>query len=304
MTPIPMPLRAAAGLAAVAIDEARRLPRRVVGLPVLAVGTALQVSLKAQQRYAELVARGDQLLGQLRGADAGTPPWARFDEDEVPAARPPSAFDTAAMTDDTDYVDTNYGDTDGEYASAAEPAADTDDLLELDDIEDRDELADLAELDGFAAGDRAQAAHRASAVTSLDGPDAAGFGEPTDPAGPADIDEVEELAAEFDVDEPGEADALDGELAEAAELAELADAITVPAGPAAEEIEAAAAGLDLGDAVPLAGYDGMSIPQLRARLRRLTERQLVDLIRYEEANGQRPAYLTMLSNRLATVRGG
>lgn len=91
--PVPMPLRAAAGLAAVAIDEARRLPNRaidearrlpnrLVSLPVLAAGGAMQATLKLQQRYTELVVRGDQLLAQLRGGAAETPPWARFDEDE------------------------------------------------------------------------------------------------------------------------------------------------------------------------------------------------------------------------------
>ena len=51
-TPIPPPLRAAAGLAALAIDSARKVPQQLVGLPVLAVSTALQASLKAQQTYA------------------------------------------------------------------------------------------------------------------------------------------------------------------------------------------------------------------------------------------------------------
>ena len=81
--PVPMPLRAAAGLAALAIDEARRLPSRLVGLPVLAVSSAMQASLRMQQGYAELAVRGDQLLAQLRpGPTDETPPWARFDEDE------------------------------------------------------------------------------------------------------------------------------------------------------------------------------------------------------------------------------
>lgn len=81
--PVPMPLRAAAGLAALAIDEARRLPRRLVGLPVLAVSGAMQASLRVQQGYTELAVRGDQLLAQLRpGAAEEAPPWARFDEDE------------------------------------------------------------------------------------------------------------------------------------------------------------------------------------------------------------------------------
>ncbi|HVQ93919.1 MAG TPA: lipid droplet-associated protein [Mycobacteriales bacterium] len=224
MTPIPMPLRAAAGLAAVAIDEARRLPNRVVGLPVLAMGVALQASLKAQQRYAELVARGDQLLDQLRGTEPGTPAWARFDEDEAAGARPPSAFD------------------------AADPA---DGLA--DELAGEDELGDDVPADG-----------RLTRIGPMPGADG--------------LAGTDELAVDV-VD--GLADG-DGD--------ELVDAITVAADADA-------------DAPPLAGYDGMSIPQLRARLRTLTEGQLVDLIGYEQATAQRPAYLTMLENRLATVRG-
>jgi hypothetical protein len=47
----------------------------------------------------------------------------------------------------------------------------------------------------------------------------------------------------------------------------------------------------------------MSIPQLRARLRTLSEEQLVELVGYERATADRPPYLTMLENRLGTVRG-
>lgn len=105
--PVPMPLRAAAGLAALAIDEARRLPGRLVGLPVLAVSGAMQASLRVQQGYAELAVRGDQLLAQLRpGPGDGTPPWARFDEDEDDQdgrdGQGDAAFDPAAEPDVAD----------------------------------------------------------------------------------------------------------------------------------------------------------------------------------------------------------
>ena len=48
----PGALRAAAGLAALTIDDARKLPEQLAGLPVLAVSTAMQASLKVQQPYA------------------------------------------------------------------------------------------------------------------------------------------------------------------------------------------------------------------------------------------------------------
>lgn len=78
MPTLPGPIRAAVGLAATAVEQARTLPERAIELPMLAVSTALQLSLRAQQRYAQLAARGDDLLnGRVTTDDP--PPWATFD---------------------------------------------------------------------------------------------------------------------------------------------------------------------------------------------------------------------------------
>jgi len=61
----------------------------------------------------------------------------------------------------------------------------------------------------------------------------------------------------------------------------------------------------LGDdrALPEAtGYDDLSLPQLRARLRRFTVDELAELLDYERAHGNRPSYVGMLTRRIATVR--
>ncbi|MGN6605876.1 MAG: hypothetical protein ACTHMS_02535 [Jatrophihabitans sp.] len=76
---LPSPVRAAVGLVALAADEARRLPDRAVELPMLAVSTALQASLRAQQRWAALTARGDEVLHGRPTTDE-PPPWATFDD--------------------------------------------------------------------------------------------------------------------------------------------------------------------------------------------------------------------------------
>jgi hypothetical protein len=76
---LPSPLRAAVGLAAMVADEARRLPDRAVELPMLAVSTALQASLRAQQRWSRLIARGDEVLNRRPTTDE-PPPWATFDD--------------------------------------------------------------------------------------------------------------------------------------------------------------------------------------------------------------------------------
>lgn len=71
------------------------------------------------------------------------------------------------------------------------------------------------------------------------------------------------------------------------------------------------AGADHGEKTPgtarpatrvLPGYDQMSIHQLRGKLRRLSETDLIELLDYEHAHGQRQEFLRMLSRRLDTVR--
>jgi hypothetical protein len=96
---IPEVVRAAAGLAATVLDEAQKLPETLPGLPVRALGLAMQVSMKLQQHYAGLVARGDELLTGLRGEDE--PGLATFDDEEPSGAAAgvnTSAFDRVAET--------------------------------------------------------------------------------------------------------------------------------------------------------------------------------------------------------------
>jgi hypothetical protein len=68
-----------------------------------AVSIALKYSLRAQQRYAELAARGDEIIA-IRQTGDDAPSWARFDDDGTafdgadgadgaPARPRPSAFD-------------------------------------------------------------------------------------------------------------------------------------------------------------------------------------------------------------------
>ena len=75
----PGPVRAVVGLLANAADEAKHLPDRAIELPMLAVSTALQLSLRAQQRYARLAARGEDVLNRRPPGDE-PPAWATFDE--------------------------------------------------------------------------------------------------------------------------------------------------------------------------------------------------------------------------------
>jgi hypothetical protein len=59
-----------------------------------------------------------------------------------------------------------------------------------------------------------------------------------------------------------------------------------------------------GTAAPVEGYDDLSVPQLRGRLRQFSEPELASLLDYESATLARAPYLTMLGNRLHTLRQG
>ena len=205
MSPLPLPIRVAAGLAAAGVDHARRLPQQIVGLPVTAVSRVLQASMRVQQRITELAIRGDEVLSLLTPAQE-TPPWATFDEDLDVHVPPPRA--------------------------GAAPATATDSPDEV--------------------------AGRLENVPTKAQPSADGA-------------------------QPG------GETIEQPEPAQRGPAQSGPAGPRTEP--------------PIPGYDEMTLPQLRARLRTLSEQQLQQLLEYERAHTDRAAFVTMLTNRITTVRG-
>jgi hypothetical protein len=54
-------------------------------------------------------------------------------------------------------------------------------------------------------------------------------------------------------------------------------------------------------ALPLANYDELSVPSLRARLRVLSAIQVSSLLEYEKANAGRPEVITMFERRLAKL---
>jgi len=73
--------------------------------------------------------------------------------------------------------------------------------------------------------------------------------------------------------------------------------------PVAEAaVESAPAGATLRSAeLPLANYDGLSMPQIRGRLSKLDVVALTQLRDYERAHADRAPVVTMLENRLAKV---
>jgi hypothetical protein len=293
-TPIPPPLRAAAGLAALTIDAARKVPQQLVGLPVLAVSTALQASLKAQQTYAGLIARGDEVLGQLgRHEDA---PWARFDDDEPAGARPPSAFD--AVPEPAEAADGVADALAAEDLADALTAEATEEAALVEQVErdlDPDRDADVVEL-AEARAEQAEA----------DTENVLGETEEDElAAADAALADAGLTVVDLDVD-PAAADRPNGR----PEGSGTEPGIDMPADGMALAADAAATGAALAADIavggpggpPVAGYDDLSVPQLRGRLRGLSVEQIEALLAYERATRARPPYLTMLENRLTTLR--
>jgi hypothetical protein len=86
------------------------IPQAVNTVPMIAVSTAMQASLRVQQRIATLAARGDEVLSRLQGTSAEPPSWATFD-DAPPASQPDEGSARAAF-DKIDYEHTGFAEGD------------------------------------------------------------------------------------------------------------------------------------------------------------------------------------------------
>ncbi len=80
-------MRVAAGLAATVVEQTRRLPGHLVGLPVTVVSQTLQLSMQLQQHVTALAIKGDEALSGWRTVEE-QPEWATFDEDESSGTSP------------------------------------------------------------------------------------------------------------------------------------------------------------------------------------------------------------------------
>jgi hypothetical protein len=303
---IPEVVRAAAGLAAIVLDEARKLPETLPGLPVRVIGLAMQSALKVQQQYAGFVARGDELFTGLRGEDE--PGLATFD-DEI---------------EETDAAPTTGGYRESAFDRADVPAP--------HDTHGADEPAVDLPARGRAkkaAATRTGPARKAAAKKAPPAKKAAPASRRARKATPDAGDEVlEELAIDEMVgDAPvSAADAAPAGEDVTADVSTTADVLTpdgqvttveatvTDEGVAAPEAPADGAGTaaptdepeggselsgsQAAGTAPIDGYDGFSIAQLRGRLRGYALSTVNDLLAYEQATRAREPYLRMLRNRL------
>jgi hypothetical protein len=259
---IPEPVRAAAGLAATVLDEVRKLPETLPGLPVRAVGLAMQAALKLQQEYAGLVARGDELFTGIRGENE--PGMATFDEDDetastaAPSGYRESAFDRAeAPAPYADATPRAVAGADVDQGPGSDRAAWTEALEE----EALEELA-IEEL--------------VDAGTAVDAD--------------ADADAIENALLE--------SDAASADTAAATAAHPAADTAEATATDEGGTPVAAVGGSAAAATAPIDGYDDFSIAQLRGRLRGYAPSTVEALLAYEQASRAREPYLRMLRNRL------
>ena len=331
---IPEVVRAAAGLAATVVDEARRLPETLPGLPVRLVGMALQHAMKVQQQYAGLVARGDELFTGIRGE--AEPGLATFDDDGDAAPAEGfrgSAFDRADVVPDE--VPDRVG-AQGTVEALVEEAPATEEILEELAIDEAIEAAPTLEETAPTATGDADALE--SAIAESD--DASAIELPV--AGAAVIDEIPTSVDVLDADGSDiitvEATVTDEGIAapvpsdytdttdDGTDVARGDGPIAVEAGVDATEADADDTAVAAGAAVdaagagsvdqvdtaqtdttqtgsapaeePIDGYDSFSIAQLRGRLRGYALSTVSDLVAYEESTQAREPYLRMLRNRL------
>ncbi|MGJ7907546.1 lipid droplet-associated protein [Actinopolyspora sp. H202] len=101
MRSFPLPVRVAAGLAGTVVEQTRRLPDHLIGLPVTVTSQALQLSMRVQQHITELAIKGDDLLAGVRQPEQH-PEWATFDEDEPPTAPERSRSERQATASDSE----------------------------------------------------------------------------------------------------------------------------------------------------------------------------------------------------------
>jgi hypothetical protein len=284
---IPEVVRAVAGLAATVLDEARKLPETLTGLPVRLIGQALQASLRLQQHYSGLVARGDEVFTGLRG-DA-EPGLATFDED-LPAAPSngagphTSAFDRVGeLTDDTlvEELAEELAEDEVEAEELAEELVAAQELAE--DLAVVEELAE--ELAVAALEDAAEE------LVDLGGPEAAESVSPDSPI--TDSAASEPLVAPVTPEGPDGAAATGGEDTAGADTADTAETTEDT-----QSTESAGSAEPASPTSPVEGYDAFSIPALRGRLRAYPLETVADLLDYERATEARAPYVTLLQNRL------
>lgn len=285
MKSLPLPIRLAAGLAATVVERASKLPEEIAGLPVTMASQALQLSMRVQQRVTELAIKGDEALAGLRPVEE-QPDWATFDEDDVDGGTNATVHDflrrerPADTADDEDLV---TGRPAADQPSAESTRAET---------TRRDSTHRTSTQGDTTRTEPDQAATEADASPEADDRSAA--------------PEVESIEPDLRLRTPSRPRPvrLRQQVKRGGDTSARDETPEPDVTPAPDEITHAEPEQATGASAPagLAGYDEMSVAQVRGKLRALSLDQLDELLDYERAHGARERFVTMLSNRMRTVR--
>ncbi|MCY7364499.1 MAG: hypothetical protein LH469_04180 [Frankiaceae bacterium] len=261
-SPVPTPVAAALGIVPTVLDGVRRLPGKVVQLPVYAVSHALTTLGTARREYDALAERGERLLTRLRGTS--------FDEVEdvvedalqgTPFAKPYDVVEDAL--EDAGEAVTKLARTGTTRARKAAGTTTRRVGAGLDKAADgvEDAAAKAANTVGTAVADVAAEVPEAEAPK----------GEPTPPAPDGTQVQVDSAASPETVE-------------------------------VVERVSATVGGQVLAhEDLPLPDYDHLTLGSLRGRMRSLDLPQLVQIRDYEKAHADRLPIVTMLDNRIVKL---
>jgi hypothetical protein len=85
MATAPYGIRLLVGVATLAVEETRKLPRTILMYPMTLASQAAHIVMRFQQNLAELAIKGDATLETIFPPKEEQPEWATFDEDLVEA---------------------------------------------------------------------------------------------------------------------------------------------------------------------------------------------------------------------------
>jgi hypothetical protein len=309
MKPLPFPVRIAAGLVAIAVEQARDLPRLIIEFPVTAVSQALQAPRRVQQKITELAIKGDRLLNTLYPDDE-RPSSATFGEDA-----PPSHNGASTITEMLPVGRPTPLPPDGPHTDSPHADLVLNDLV-LNDLPPvpptaEDVPADTG-TDEFAA---AEVVAEATA-NPVDSPEAGAVLDDLPPVLP----EAEDVPADTGTDDLAAPEVVAEAITDPVDSPEagavlddappvLPEAEDVPADAVNDDLalerviaEATAKPVNSSERPALSGYAEMPIAELRSKLAFLELDDLQALLAWEMAHGERAPFVTLLTNRITTVQ--
>ena len=294
----PFAARVVTGLIVTALEETRKLPSTAVTLPMTAVSQTLQAGMRFQQGIAELAIKGDEVLDALFHRAQEEPEWATFDDDPPadvthdPKSQPSTGPDpdsgpgtatvtpiTAAPTATASAEPSTSSATPGHIPTAPDEPTPADMPSEQADTVEPTAPAKAAKAPAKkAAAKKAPAAAKAAPAKAAPSKAA--------PSKPSSDESTNDAAA------PSKT----GRFALYSSAPENVVRSDVEASPVAPSADAP-------EIVEYLDYDGLTLAQLRSKIRSVDLDDLRALADYERSHRGRAPFQTMLDNRITAAAG-